>query len=140
MARHRSSAPLLAVVTAGALVVAAIAVGFAFTRTKGTTTSSTVGTTTAPPPPPSATVAPSATAAPPSTATAPPPATVPSAVETAAPTASAPPVVHTAKATVTAPPAPPPPTKPAATVAVDCSSPYTLDADGKKKWKLECLH
>jgi hypothetical protein len=29
---------------------------------------------------------------------------------------------------------------PAASAAVDCSSPYTLDSAGNKKWKLECLH
>jgi serine/threonine-protein kinase len=123
------------------LVVAFVAVGvaagalvFAFTRARpgpGTptvaATSSPVVTASAAPAAETAAPSPNAPAAPVAPATSPEP--------TAAP--SAPP----ARTTAASPPRPskPGPPKTTAPAAIDCSTPYTLDADGNKKWKLECV-
>jgi len=126
--RRAVSRSSLAVVAA--LLVAGAALVFAFSRSGGVRTVATVAST----PPAASSVA----VAPP-----PPSAAIPSAAAEPAPTPS-----------VTPPPPLPPPvapavkptskpstagTKPAIAPAVDCSTPYTLDADGNKKWKLECL-
>jgi serine/threonine-protein kinase len=79
------------------------------------------------------------------------PATAPSAQPTAspppaAPSASAkpvsPPVTHATvrpPSTAAKPPPPPPPPTATATAKKSCDPPFTLDAQGHKKWKPECL-
>jgi serine/threonine protein kinase len=123
------------VVVAIALLVAAAALIFAFTRPKVATRVSFVGASP-----------PTASASPPPVPSAPPPAPVaeaPAALVAAPP----PPPVPTPAVVEASPPRSPkhvtssahPTAKPAAAPAVDCSTPYTLDADGNKKWKLECV-
>jgi serine/threonine protein kinase len=116
-----------------ALGVAGAAVAFAFVHatTPGPTTHA--GAPSAPAsvaaPPPSATSAPSVAA-------------VPTAPPEPAATAAPPPSVEAVappKPTKHATSGPPATPKAAATAAVDCSTPYTLDSDGNKKWKLECV-
>ena len=142
LANPRRSVPLSTVVIGMVVLVAAMAAGLFLLRPRPavlpTTTASTSVT------PPAETTSPPASAAPPPSA-APAPSTAASAV------AVAPPVV--APVPTVAPPTPPTPAptkqiKPAAVVVApkpaepappDCTTPYTLDADGNKKWRKECV-
>jgi serine/threonine-protein kinase len=138
--RRRSGTGLGIAIGVGAAVVIG-GVAFALLRPGGTTVTLVTGAPSAP----SASAAPTATttapAAPPTTGTA-------TTITTASATTTAPPTptpTATAAETAAAAKTPkttaaPASTKAAPAAAVDCSTPYTLDADGKKKWKMECLH
>ncbi len=132
--KPRANVPWSILVALVAVLITLGTLGYTFLRTKATSTTAAV----APGPPPLPATPPPA---PPPSAVAP-PAPTPAAVTTAAPTVSAAavataapatPVVKVSKAQAAAV-APP---KPAA--GPDCSTPYTLDEDGNKKWKVECV-
>jgi eukaryotic-like serine/threonine-protein kinase len=103
---------------------------------KPATSASSVAASSPPPPPSAVTPAePANTASPPATASAP-----PAAVDSAPPVVSPPTHPATAvKANKGASTLPPPKPTPSAAQAPDCTTPYTLDGNGDKHWKPECV-
>jgi eukaryotic-like serine/threonine-protein kinase len=125
LSRKSRSGLYLSIVTVVALAVAVVAVGFALTRpqtspTIAAATASAVSSSSAPPVPPS---------------TQPAVAVAPSAPLPDVPAISA---IPTASSPVTKPATKAATARPTST-KVDCSTPYTFEANGDKKWKPECL-
>jgi len=125
----------LRIIAGIAVAVAAGALLFAFTRPRpGPPTSSVAAT-----PPPAVTAAPTPTPPQPFASTASPASPASPAASPEPATATSSPPVHVATATPPSKPSKPAGAKSTAAPASDCSTPYTLDADGNKKWKLECV-
>jgi serine/threonine-protein kinase len=140
----RKPKPWPMIVTALAVLVTLGTLAYTFTKPGSAPSPVAVQ----PPAPPSAPVSPVASAAPPPPPLpSPPPAATPAAVASAPPPVEAPTPPVSPIATARAPKvggavavaSKPAGAKPAATAAPDCTSPFTLDSDGNKKWKKECL-
>jgi serine/threonine protein kinase len=138
--KPRGSVPWGPVITGGALLIAAIAVFFAVARpTVGKDGSTQQGAATAPVVPVTSTSpAPTPSSVPTTDPLALPPVTAAIAATSAASAPATPSARATSptKATKAAPAAA---HKPAAAAAPDCSTPYTLNANGEKVWRVECL-